>query len=158
MQEVASTLQMHASVDLAGYRRALLTRFSNPALRHRTAQIAMDGSQKLPQRLFAPGIERLNAGLGAPRIALGVAAWLRFLQGRRDAGVELLVDDPKASVLISAARGATDARSLRDAIFAMADVMPPALASSTRFGDEVLSALLRLATHGVQQTLAELPS
>ncbi len=158
MQEVASTLQMHASVDLAGYRRALLTRFSNPALRHRTAQIAMDGSQKLPQRLFAPAIERLNAGLGAPRIALGVAAWLRFLQGRRDAGVELLVDDLKASVLISAARGATDARSLRDAIFAMADVMPPALASSTRFGDEVLSALLRLATHGVQQTLAELPS
>jgi mannitol-1-phosphate/altronate dehydrogenase len=29
-----------------------LERFANPALKHRTWQIAMDGSQKLPQRML----------------------------------------------------------------------------------------------------------
>ena len=38
--------------NLPSYRAALLQRFHNPALKHRTWQIAMDGSQKLPQRLL----------------------------------------------------------------------------------------------------------
>ena len=38
--------------DLAHYRDALLERFSNPRMRHRLAQIAADGSQKLPIRIL----------------------------------------------------------------------------------------------------------
>jgi hypothetical protein len=49
-------------MDVAGYRAALMARFANPALRHRTQQIAMDGSQKLPQRLVAPWRARLERG------------------------------------------------------------------------------------------------
>ncbi len=86
MDEVATTLTLPPSVNLHSYRDALLTRFANPALRDRTAQIAMDGSQKLPQRLFAPALARITAGQPAPRIALGLAAWLRFLQGHADDG------------------------------------------------------------------------
>jgi fructuronate reductase len=157
MQEVAGTLHLPASVDLTSYRRALLARFKNPALRHRTAQIAMDGSQKLPQRLFAPAIDRLAAGLNAPSIALGIAAWLRFLQGRSDDGSPLAVDDPKADMLTRAARAAPDARALRDTIFAMRDVVPPTLAGSTRFGDQVLAALELLTTNGVLRTLTDMP-
>ena len=51
-EEIAPTLQMPAGVELTAYQAALLVRFSNPALKHRTWQIAMDGSQKLPQRLL----------------------------------------------------------------------------------------------------------
>jgi fructuronate reductase len=53
MAEAATTLHMPSSVDLEAYRQALIDRFRNPALQHRTAQIAMDGSQKLPMRIFA---------------------------------------------------------------------------------------------------------
>ena len=44
--EVAPTV--HVPTDLEAYQARLLERFANPAIRHRTAQIAMDGSQKLP--------------------------------------------------------------------------------------------------------------
>src|SRR4029079_19370094 len=50
MDEAEPTFPAPSGADVAGYKRALLERFRNPALRHRTWQIAMDGSQKLPQR------------------------------------------------------------------------------------------------------------
>jgi fructuronate reductase len=150
MSEVATTLVLPGSVDLAGYRDALLTRFANPALRHRTAQIAMDGSQKLPQRLFAPALVRLAAGARAPRIALGIAAWLRFLQGRADDGTALTLDDPQAERLRAAASAAQDPAALCDAVFGMADIVPPALAP---LRDEVLAGLNSLSTHGARQTV-----
>ena len=42
--------------------QSLLDRYRNPAIRHRTCQIAMDGSQKLPQRLLGTISDRLAAG------------------------------------------------------------------------------------------------
>jgi len=156
MQEIATTLHLPSGVDLDAYRGALLARFANPALRHRTAQIAMDGSQKLPQRLFAPALARLEAGQAVPRIALGVAAWLRYLQGRSDDGGTLVVDDPRANVLTRAARSAVTSPALYDAIFAMRDVVPAPLAASSVFRNEVVSAHDRLATVGVRRTLAEM--
>jgi fructuronate reductase len=155
MKEVAATLRMPESVDLSAYRSALLIRFANPALKHRTAQIAMDGSQKMPPRLFAPALDLLTRGLSAPNVALATAAWLRFLQGRDDKGATLSVDDPMKDALLKAVRSATDLRSSRDAIFAMQDIVPPQLAASADFRDLVLTALELLTTRGVPETLNE---
>ena len=52
MQEQAPTLDMPENTDLLGYAKLLIDRFCNPSLKHRTWQIAMDGSQKLPQRML----------------------------------------------------------------------------------------------------------
>ncbi len=153
MQEAATTLRMPPGMDLDGYRNALLERFANPALRHRTAQIAMDGSQKLPQRLLASAQDRLAAGQGVERIALGVAAWLRFLQGRSDGGAALELNDPLAARLRAAAAGAASSRELLDGVFALADIVPDDLAASGRFRDAVLSALDSLTTQGAKATL-----
>jgi fructuronate reductase len=67
--------------DVAAYRSALLERFANPRIRHLLAQIAADGSQKLPVRV-APTL-RAERGAGRmPRGAVRVlAAWLLHLQG-----------------------------------------------------------------------------
>jgi fructuronate reductase len=151
--EAAATLRMPASVDLRAYRSALLKRFANPALRHRTAQVAMDGSQKMPQRLFATALDRLAGGLDAPCIALATAAWLRFLQGRSDDGSPLSLDDPKKDALLKAARAAGDPRSLCGAIFAMDDIVPSELVHATLFRDGVQAALESLMTLGVRGTL-----
>lgn len=51
LNEQAPTLKVKG-VDLGRYADLLIARYSNPALRHRTWQIAMDGSQKLPQRML----------------------------------------------------------------------------------------------------------
>jgi fructuronate reductase len=141
MRETATTLHPAPGMDTQRYARALLARFANPALRHRTAQIAMDGSQKLPQRLFAPALDRLAAGRNCPRIGFGVAAWLRFLRGRADDGRPLGLDDPLAARLSAAATGAPDAAGLLAAVFGLDDVVPPALAAHAGFRAEVLAAL-----------------
>ena len=154
MAESAATLRLPAGVDLDAYRRALLDRFANPALQHRTAQIASDGSQKLPQRLFAPALELRRSGRAAPCIALAVAAWLRFLRGTADDGAELALDDPQASRLRAAACAAPDEHALCDAVFALPGIVPPMLAAAGPFKDEVLAALHSLADHGVRRVLA----
>ena len=153
--EMATTLPLAPAMDVPGYRRALIARFSNSALRHLTAQIAMDGSQKLPQRLFAPALDRLAAGRGARRIALGVAAWLRYLQGRAENGETLHVSDPLIERLMSAAHTAQDLASLVDAIFGKKDIVPPELAAAENFRTDVLTALDGLASRGVKATLRD---
>ena len=60
-EEIAPTLPPLPGLDLAQYQERLLQRFANPALRHQTRQIAMDGSQKLPQRLLDTARARLRA-------------------------------------------------------------------------------------------------
>lgn len=82
-----------------GYRERLLQRFANPALAHRCAQIAMDGSQKIPQRLLATLRDRLAAHAPIDRLALALAAWLHFLRGQDEAGRAYAIDDPLAAAL-----------------------------------------------------------
>jgi fructuronate reductase len=69
------------AADLAAYRAALLDRFANPRIRHTLAQIAADGSQKLPVRVLAV----LRAERAAGRLPAGavriVAAWIDHLRG-----------------------------------------------------------------------------
>lgn len=74
--EIASTLPALPGLQHAACRAQLLARFANPALAHPTQQIAMDGPQKLPQRLLGSVRDRLAAGAPLPRLALGIAAWL----------------------------------------------------------------------------------
>jgi fructuronate reductase len=153
MGEAAATVVTAQQVDPAAYGRALMARFANPALKHQTAQIARDGSQKLPMRLFATALPRGAQGLASPHVALAVAAWLRFLQGRADDGTPLTIVDPKKDALLAAARGAATSRLLCDAIFAFHDVVPPSLADDTAFCGEVTAALEDLATLGVRGAL-----
>ncbi|MBV7483741.1 mannitol dehydrogenase family protein [Bordetella sp. BOR01] len=97
--EIAPTLHAVPGVDLATLRARLLARFANPALPHRTQQIAMDGSQKLPQRLLGTVRDRLRAGAGCSRLALAVAAWMHYLRGHDEQGDAYVVQDPLAGEL-----------------------------------------------------------
>jgi fructuronate reductase len=85
--------------DLNAYADQLMQRFANPALKHRTWQIAMDGSQKLPHRLLGTIRDRLAKGQGIDRLALGVAAWMRYVTGIDEAGKPIDVKDPLADSL-----------------------------------------------------------
>ena len=105
--EVQPTLPPLPGLDPEAYRVRLLQRFANPALQHRLLQIAMDGSQKVPQRWLGTVRSRLAAGQGIERLALCVAAWLRFIDGVDEHGQVLPLDDPLADAL-RAARGAPD--------------------------------------------------
>jgi len=67
--------------DAEAYCTALLERFANPRTRHALAQIATDGSQKLPVRLL-PVLRRERSADRLPDAAVTVlAAWLLHLRG-----------------------------------------------------------------------------
>ncbi|RUX23349.1 mannitol dehydrogenase family protein, partial [Mesorhizobium sp. M2A.F.Ca.ET.037.01.1.1] len=74
--EAIPTLPQDAGLDPIPYTAELAQRFSNTALAHRTAQIANDGSQKLPQRIVASALARMEAGLLPEHLSLVVAAWI----------------------------------------------------------------------------------
>lgn len=153
-EEIAPTLRVPPSLDLHAYRDALLQRYANPALKHRCAQIAMDGSQKIPPRLLGPIAERLAAGQPFPRLALAVAAWMRFLRGRTDDGAPYEISDPLAARLTHAAQTAANTpEALADALLGIREVFPEALAGNRVLRDALvraLSALREGARHAVQ--------
>ena len=120
--ESAATLDPFAGIDVAGYREALLARFANPALRHRTHQIAMDGSQKLPQRLVAPWRVRLERGLASPTIELAVAAWMGWQRGADMHDRRFVVDDPLADMTAMAWAIAPDADAAAARLLALPEV------------------------------------
>ena len=98
-EEIAPTLPPLPGLDLAQYQERLLRRFANPALRHQTRQIAMDGSQKLPQRLLDTARARLAREQPMPLLALAVAGWLHYLRGVDQAGRRYDIQDPMAGAL-----------------------------------------------------------
>lgn len=146
--EAQTTLNPPPGLDVAAYRDELMARFSNSALMHRTRQIAMDGSQKLPQRLLAGMVERLAGGQGIEALALGVAAWMRWQEGVTESGEAVVVDDPLAArtaELIAASEN--DEAEVR-ALLTLSAVFPASLASDRRFVDAVTGAFLSLREHG----------
>jgi fructuronate reductase len=105
-EDVVPTLHRPDGVDLEEYQRSVLHRFANPALGHRTAQVAMDGSVKLPMRLLGTLRERLRTGAEPRWAAFTLAAWMAYVAAGRDArGRPLPLDDPLADRLRAAAAG-----------------------------------------------------
>ena len=153
MQDAAPTLAMPEGTDLAAYGVSLLHRFSNPALHHRTWQIAMDGSQKLPQRLLATMQDRLRLGLPIATHALAIAGWMRYVSGTDEQGRAIDVRDPLATKL----------KAIGDSTGAVADKLAPALleidsifgtlGADPRMHSAVTEALAKLFKLGARQAV-----
>ncbi len=100
VEDVLPTLP--GSFDGTVYVEQVLERFRNPVIGHRLAQIAIDGSQKLPVRLLGTVRDALERGAALDRLAVPLAAWLQYVRRATAAGDPL--DDPLAPVLQSIAR------------------------------------------------------
>jgi fructuronate reductase len=118
--EVAPTLPGDAGLDPEKYVRDLTDRFDNTALQHRTAQIANDGSQKLPQRIIGSALDRLAVSAGADHLMLAVAAWIRAAELR---GTKLPANhftDPLDAPLSKIAEAARPSNETVSAVFELA--------------------------------------
>lgn len=141
-QDVTPSLDA-PELDVPAYIGQVLERFRNPAIVHRLSQIAWDGSQKLRFRLLETATEALAAGRSVDRLAVGVAAWMRFVVRQTGAGSALV--DPLAAVLADAASGCdgSDADVVR--LLALEGVFPSTLASDPTFRGAVTRAYAGLA-------------
>jgi fructuronate reductase len=152
--EITPTLPRLPGFDLDAYKDQLFDRFRNPALRHRTWQIAMDGSQKLPNRLMGPARERMAQGLPIERIALGIAAWMRYVTGIDERGATIDVRDPLASDLRARAdRAGRDPGRMVDALLGVTQMFGADLPAEPRFRDPVRSWLAMLFERGAAETV-----
>jgi fructuronate reductase len=155
-EQIAPSLTPPDGQDTIAYGESVLERFANPGIRHRCIQIAMDGSQKLPQRLFATIADLAEAGVDRDLIALPLAAWTRFCGGRSDSGAQLPLDDPmKDAIRRALAAAGTDPAARIDAILGLEIV--PATAADDRLLRRAAAKWLReLDRHGVATTLEHL--
>jgi fructuronate reductase len=147
---------MPPGADVTAYKRALLERFENPALRHRTWQICMDGSQKLPQRLLGSIRDRLAAGAPIARLVMGIAGWMRYVTGIDEQGLPIDVRDPLSTRLrgIAYEAGLVAAR-LAPALLDVREIFGD-LAADPRFSAPVTEALAHIIANGAKAAVAEL--
>ncbi len=105
-EDIAPSLEAEAGLDLDAYSAAILARFANPALRHELAQIAWDGSKKLPFRLLGTVGDAYAGGRSVERLAVPMAAWMLFVRAQLARGATLV--DPLAPVLADCVSGPID--------------------------------------------------
>jgi fructuronate reductase len=157
-EEVEPTLPPLPGIEAGGYLVRLLQRLANAALQHRTRQIAMDGSQKLPQRLLETVRERLAAGAPIRLLALGIAGWLHHLRGVDESGARFVIDDPLAPPLLALRAQAATLPTALERARALCGYAPVFgdLASHPLLVAAVAEHLETLETAGVRAALAAL--
>ena len=143
--EVVPLLPEVPGIDLGDYRRTLLERFSNPAIKDELARLRRRGSSKIPGYVLPSIADARAAGRPHDLLDLVVAGWVRALRGTDLDGDELPVDDPRAEELTAlAAEGGDDPRPLlaREDLFGE-------LSADGPFADSVAAAIADLERDGV---------
>lgn len=155
-REVSPTLPAAPGLDAAEYARRLKTRFLNPEIRHRLIQIAMDGSQKLPQRQFGSYRDLRKRGGDFAHIALSTAAFLTFMTGRDAQGAPFAVNDPLAAEFTARAKASgPQPHTLVPAILGIPAVFGD-LAGDDAFRSAVIRSMERLDREGVRSAIRAL--
>jgi fructuronate reductase len=129
-EDILPTLRAPRGLDPQAYIEAILRRFRNPAIRHELAQIAWDGSQKLPFRLLGTIADNLEAGRPIERLCIPIAAWMHFVRRRALCGER--VTDPLSERLFEIGRSCQN-RAAHDVPAFLGSVFPPTLARTAGF-------------------------
>lgn len=169
MAEIAPTVPGFSPITLEAYANALMVRYANAALRHRTAQIAMDGSLKVPQRLLNTIRDRLTTGAPITQLGIAVAGFCRFMAGTGEDGLPLPINDPMAACFAQATKEAgadgvahvpdlAEAEALaRRLTHAMLDIAAVfgTMADDTHLREAVITPLAALYHRGAKAYLAQ---
>jgi mannitol 2-dehydrogenase len=150
--DVTPLVPIVPGVDLAEYKKTLLERFANPAIRDQLSRIGTEGSARIPKFVLPSIVEQLERGGSIKSLCFTVACWFRYLNGKDDQGKEMPIIDPMSKKLCELARlGGKDPKSL----LSMREVFSESLANSPRFVGEVRDALESFYDKGARATLAQ---
>lgn len=157
LAEQAPTLRT-ANVDLTAYADSLIARYQNRAIKHRTYQIATDGSQKLPQRWLDSIRWHLKNGSGFELLALGVAGWMRYVSGVDEQGKAIVINDPLKDEIARQVAATADGPARIRALLSITTLFGEDLAASALFIQRLSYFYQQLQTQGAQQTVRQLIS
>ena len=139
--------------DLAAYRDRIGQRFANPLIHHELKQIAADGSAKLPQRLLPPLAVNTRAGRPIGFIALGIAAWMRFVMSSTRKGMKL--NDPLTFILSEiSSLSLGQAEDDVDGLLAIEDIFPLWIKQNRDVRGAIVAAYSDLSLNGVEGALS----
>lgn len=153
LAEQAPTLNTPGT-DLEKYADSLLARYRNTALKHRTWQIAMDGTQKLPQRMLDSVRWHLANGSDFDCLALGVAGWMRYVGGKDEQGQPIDISDPLREEIARRVANSVEGEPRVMALLQMTSVFGRDLPDNQRFVNAVTNAYLALLARGAKATVA----
>lgn len=142
LNAAASLLSPLSDIDYSSYAQALADRFANPSIAHQTFQIASDGTQKLPQRIFNPAVVALRKQQEIRPFAFATAMWMRFTLQRLDDGTSYELKDPRATEIKHSVSGNEhDAELLSDALHRLTDFIPIELSSNDNWRQSIAEVL-----------------
>jgi mannitol 2-dehydrogenase len=150
--EVTPILSEVPGVDLADYKKTLIERFANPAIRDQLSRIGIYGSSGIPKFVLPSVEDELKRGGAIKLLSFTVASWFRYLNGLDESGKEMPMLDPMAATLRERAKAAgKDARRL----LAMREIFSEELANAPAFVKEVSDILNSFYLEGARSTLVK---
>ncbi|WP_343552823.1 mannitol dehydrogenase family protein [Pantoea sp.] len=155
LQDQAPTLRTQG-VDLTAYADSLIARYENLAIKHRTYQIATDGTQKLPQRLLDSVRWHLRNGTSCDFLLLGVAGWMRYVSGVDEQGNTFEIRDPLKDQLATIVANSAEGAERVQALLSMQAVFGDDLLQQSAFVSRVTELYLQLVKQGARATVQAL--
>ena len=139
-EDILPSVVAPPGLDLRQYVDTILKRFRNPEIRHPLAQIAWDGSQKLPLRLFGTIADGIAVGRPIDRLCIPVAAWMHFVRTRAQKSIRVV--DPAGGTALRHRRCVPQQRRQRRAALpGVGNGVPGGAAHVATFRDRAESGL-----------------
>lgn len=152
VDEQAPTL-LTQGVDLNAYADSLIARYENRAIKHRTGQIATDGTQKLPQRMLDSLRWHLQRGSDCDLLLLGVAGWMRYVGGIDEKGQPIEIRDPMKAQLAECVASSEEGEARVRALLSMREVFGDDLAQNADVVGRLTAWYNKLAAQGARATV-----
>ncbi|MDH1087441.1 mannitol dehydrogenase family protein [Pantoea brenneri] len=154
VDEQAPTLRTQG-VDLEAYADSLIARYENRAIKHRTWQIATDGSQKLPQRLLDSLRWHLSNNSRCELLLLGVAGWMRYVGGTDEQGQPIEVRDPLKTTLAECVASSEEGEARVRALLGLRQIFGDDLADNADLVARLTACYQQLTTQGARATVQQ---
>jgi fructuronate reductase len=162
--ETGPSLQTPMGFDLASYQAQTIARFQNDEIAYATQQVAMDGSQKIVQRIFAPITDIIASETGVANnanpsdaykvLVSVVASWMVYLRGKDEAGNTYDINDPLSESLSALAQKHQNSPTdYVNAICKQTSVMPLNLQNNSAFIEALVSVITAIDNNGLDAHL-----
>ncbi len=154
LAEITPSLPNISTINIKDYQSNIIKRLKNTAIHHRTQQIAMDGSQKLPQRILNTIRDNLRNNNAIHHLVFTVAAWIRYVYGFDENNKIIEIDDPLSKqFLVAAETSGEDTAAFVDKILGIQSIFGEDLANNTTFTKLLSKTTGRLFKDGIQKSL-----
>ncbi len=156
INEILPTVDAPKNFILTNYIKELLDRYNNPNIEHLNKQIAMDGSQKLPQRILRTIEENIDNNSGFELLCEVISAWIRYTSGKDEVGKIIEVIDPYATVYFEIHENSKSTLDLINSYLKIENIFSKKLRNNKKFVNTLNNSLSRQINKGTLESLKEI--